>query len=257
MIKLIAASEVECRLDSPDILVLDPRRPMRYLQGHLKGAVNLPLRRLLGSDGYLRSIEELVDEVGSTGLDGSTIPIIYDSNDAQNGAFLAWVLELLGRPDVCLMDVSFEGWLGEKREVFYRPVTPRPAAFTVGAFQAVRATLHDIQENRDAKLLDVRSQDEYNGDAEIDDRPGRIPGATNLVWRELLGPGNRLLNLDNNLSQELKNRGIDSDDEVITYCRAGPRAAVAYVALQQLGYNVRLYDGSYNQWSSSNMPIEI
>ena len=257
MVKLVATSWVEGRLDSPDVLVLDPRRPMKHLQGHLKGAVNLPLSRILSSDGHLRPAEELAGELGSLGLDEGTTPIIYDSYDGQSGAFLAWVLEFLGRTDVCLMEVFFEGWLVEKREVFYRPVTPIVATFTPRVSPGVRATLEDIQDQGGVKLLDVRSEDEYRGEAEIDDRPGHIPGATNLVWRELLGKDNRLLDFDESLTQRLRDLGIDRDDEVITYCRTGPRAAVAYLALQQLGYKVRLYDGSYAQWSAANMPVEV
>jgi 3-mercaptopyruvate sulfurtransferase SseA len=31
---------------------------------------------------------------------------------------------------------------------------------------------------------------------------------------------------------------------------------VAYLALQQLGYPVRLYDGSYAEWAGAGLPVE-
>lgn len=48
--------------------------------------------------------------------------------------------------------------------------------------------------------------------------------------------------------------GIGRGDGVIAYCRSGPRAAVGYLALQQLGRRIRLYDGSYAEWARQGLP---
>jgi 3-mercaptopyruvate sulfurtransferase SseA len=42
----------------------------------------------------------------------------------------------------------------------------------------------------------------------------------------------------------------------VAYCRIGPRAALGYLALSQLGIGVRLYDGSFAQWSRTALPVE-
>jgi 3-mercaptopyruvate sulfurtransferase SseA len=54
MATLVTAPWVEQHIDDPHILLLDPRRPMRYLQGHLKHAVNLPVYKAFDADGKLR-----------------------------------------------------------------------------------------------------------------------------------------------------------------------------------------------------------
>ena len=109
MIRLVNPSWVEARLGSPDVLVLDPRGRMKYLQGHIQGAINLPIARLRDADGRLLSPDELAARLGAAGLDRSIIPVIYDSYDGQRGAVMAWVLEYLSRSDVHLMDTFFEG----------------------------------------------------------------------------------------------------------------------------------------------------
>jgi len=35
------------------------------------------------------------------------------------------------------------------------------------------------------------------------------------------------------------------------------RAALGYVALQQAGYKIRLYDRSYAEWARSGLPVEV
>ena len=46
------------------------------------------------------------------------------------------------------------------------------------------------------------------------------------------------------------NRGIDSEDEIITYCQGGGRAAHELFMLYLMGYdNVSLYLGSMEDWS--------
>ena len=34
-------------------------------------------------------------------------------------------------------------------------------------------------------------------------------------------------------------------------------ASLAYLSMQQAGYNVLLYDGSYAEWMDSGFPVEI
>ena len=256
MVTLVGPGWVADRLDSSDILVLDPRGRMRYLGGHLQGSINLPVTRLLGDDGRLLEVETLAELLGAAGLGDATVPVLYDSYDGQRGAFMAWVLEYLGMSDVRLMDTFFEGWAVQGREVFYRPVQPEPRCFTARPVPEVRATLRQVQQPDGATLLDVRSVEEFSGQTEVDTRPGHIPGANNLTWQQFLGDDHRFLDSDEDIGCRLSSLGISPTEPVITYCRVGMRAAVSYVALQRLGFDVRLYDGSYSEWQSSGLPVE-
>ena len=122
MAKLVAPAWVAERIGTREITLVDPRRPMKYLLGHLPGAINIPTYKTFGDDGTLLAPEALADLIGGAGLGDATTPVLYDSPEGQNAAMLAWILEYLGRIDVHVMDVFFEQWKAEGREVRYMPV---------------------------------------------------------------------------------------------------------------------------------------
>lgn len=256
MATLVSASWAQEHIETPGFLLLDPRRPMKYMLGHLKGAVNLPLYKAFDSEARLLSPAALASWIGKAGLGDDVVPVIYDSYDGQNGAMLTWVLEYLGRTDVHMMDLFFEGWRGEGREVFYRPVAPTPRHFTTKTKSRLRATRGLVSKGGGGKLVDFRSPEEYTGQLDAGGLGGHIPGAVNLVWKDLVGSDDNYLASKESLERLVARLGLSPGDEVVAYCNTGPRASVGYLALSQLGYKVRLYDGSFKDWTSHGLPIE-
>ena len=257
MTTFVSTDWVAEHLNSPDVLLLDPRRPMKYLQGHLKNAVNLPVFRAFDGDGKLLSPDELARWIGAAGLDEKKIPALYDSPEGQNGAMLAWILEYLGRTEVHLLDVFYERWVAEKREIFYKPVETVATTFASRVNPQIRVTLDDLRSGAKGKLIDFRSKEEFTGERDMDGKPGHLPGAVNLVWRDLIGPSKAVLAPREKIEQLLTAAGITRDDQIVAYCRSGPRASLGYLALQHYGYAVRLYDGSYAEWARSGLPVEV
>ena len=50
--------------------------------------------------------------------------------------------------------------------------------------------------------------------------------------------------------------GVKSNDTVVVYCGTGLWASLPYLAARHLGYEVRLYDGSFQEWSATeNLPV--
>ena len=271
MTTFVSTEWVSERVATPGSLIIDTRSAMRYLMGHLRGAVSLPLRKLTGPTGRLLDPDALAAAFGSVGLGDHETPILYDGTDGRNAAMMAWCLEYLGRNDVHVMEVVFDNWKAEGREVLYRPVPTEARQFTPNVNQSVRAGLSDVSATLPVipekagitpgsggglKLLDVRSKEEYNGESEADEKPGHIPGAVNVVWQELVGADGQLQCPPDVARQALQAANIGPDDEIVTYCKVGARAAVGYQALKRLGYNVRLYDASYAEWEQSGLPVE-
>ena len=48
---------------------------------------------------------------------------------------------------------------------------------------------------------------------------------------------------------------LDGDSPIVTYCKVGARAAVGYQVLKRLGFDVRLFDGSYAEWEKNGLPV--
>jgi|GEM_PF-350672 len=257
--RLVSAEWVEQRLASPEFLVLDPRSVVRYMAGHPKNAVNFPVARQRDANGRLLSPEELARRLGSVGLDAKHTPVLYDNADGRNAAFLAWILVYLGCDDVCIMETFWEQWLADRREIFYRPVQPTPRNFFARLRAEVRATITDVQKHvqksATAKLLDLRTTEEFSGKPEFGPRPGRIPGAAHLGC-EQIGANGKILRPPCELEAILASRGLKGSTPAIMYCQTGVRAALGFLALDQLGRSASLYDGSYSEWSAAGLPVE-
>ncbi len=256
MIRLASAQAVAERIGKSDFVIIDPRRPMKYLSGHLSGAVNLPVYRACGVNGSLLDPAAIAEWLGAGGVGEGVTPVLYDSPQGQNAAMLAWIMEYLGVPEVFLLDVFFERWKSEGREIVYRPVEPVKRRFTPRLNQRLRATLDEVRANTTDRLVDFRSREEFTGERDLDGSPGHIADSVNLVWRDLNGPEDRLLGSREQLEGHIAAAGIGHGQKVVAYCRSGPRAALGYLALTQAGYNARLFDGSFAEWARAGMPVE-
>lgn len=255
LFRIVSADCVEKHLESPDFLVLDPRSAVRYMAGHPKNAVNLSVAKLRDSQGNLLPNEELARRIGKAGLDAKRAPVIYDNADGRNAAFLAWILTYLGRDGVHVMESFWEQWVADGREAFYRPVRPEPREFVANPRAELRTSLQEMQNAAGAKRIDLRGADEFSGKTDVDERPGHIPGAANLPCGEV-GSAGRLLKPDVELRELFASRGISGNGRAIAYCRTGVRAALGFLALAHLGFNVSLYDGSYAEWARNGLPVE-
>lgn len=257
MVNFVSADWVADRIGQPEYLIIDPRSAMRYLMGHLRGAVNVPLKKLQGPNGRLYQPDQLAAAFGEAGLGDGVTPVLYDHQDGINASLAAWVLEYLGLGDVYIMDILYDAWKEQGREVLYRPVSTEPKSLSPRLNPSVRATISDLVEPGETKLLDTRSPEEFRGETEIDHRPGHIPGAVNLPHSEMAGADGRLLIEPEVLHRRLAAAGITPSDPVVAYCRTGVRASLAYLSMRHAGYKVRLYDGSYAEWMDSGHTVEI
>ena len=57
--------------------------------------------------------------------------------------------------------------------------------------------------------------------------------------------------------QNYFNPVASKDKELVVYCFIGQTASVVYMAGRMLGYNMKLYDGSMQEWSRiDSLPME-
>ena len=92
--------------------------------------------------------------------------------------------------------------------------------------------------------------EEYAG-KEVDGLPraGHIPSAINIPWNRFLHHDATLKEPDT-IREMFADHGLQEDNEVITYCLGGVRAAWVYFVLRLVGYeNVKSYPGSWWEWS--------
>lgn len=102
-------------------------------------------------------------------------------------------------------------------------------------------------DNSDIVLLDVRTEKEFS--------EGHIPNAVMVDWYSALNENGDLKSVGE-LESLFSN--VDKNKEIIVYCRSGRRAGLAAeVMAKELGFeNIKIYQGSMNDWNSKNLTIE-
>jgi thiosulfate/3-mercaptopyruvate sulfurtransferase len=133
-----------------------------------------------------------------------------------------------------------------------------PAGWTVE--RALLATVGDVLERDPAAtvLLDVRRHSEHDGSFvhPCCARPGRIPGSNFLFWEDLLE--NSRYRPAHDIAARAIAAGISPDQEIITYCHRGARAATALYGLRRAGFpRGRIFVGSWHEWAErTDLPAE-
>jgi thiosulfate/3-mercaptopyruvate sulfurtransferase len=121
------------------------------------------------------------------------------------------------------------------------------------------AWVHERLDDADVVIIDARPPAEYSGATPGDGitRPGHIPGARNLFWQTLVqSPDEPRLKDEAELRRLFEEAGVRDGVTIVAYCRTGGQSAFLYTVARHLGYDVRLYDGSFVDWSRTDYPVE-
>lgn len=119
--------------------------------------------------------------------------------------------------------------------------------------------VHERLDDPDVAILDARPPDQFSGETPGDgiDRPGHIPGARNVFWQDLVrSEQDPRLKEEAELRRIFEEAGVDPDDTIVAYCRTGGQGSFLYTVARHLGYDVRLYDGSFVDWSRTDYEVE-
>lgn len=235
--------------------VLDARDAAAFAQGHLPGAQMYAWQAFTG-DGAARGrlkpdVRAVAQALAALGVDAGRPALIYGGSVTGWGeeGHAAWLLALLGHPDVAMLDGGFAAWRAAGRPVVTSHTRAKPGSFEARARADFRAERDDIARAR--QVVDVRTAAEFRGATPHGEaRGGHIVNAKHLDWRALLDDGGRVVPAPK-LMRQLADAGIDPNQEIITYCSCGVRSALAAVILSARGVpKVRNYDGSLAEWAA-------
>jgi len=278
----VSSSWLRERLREPGLRVVDCRFRLGepgagedlWREEHIPGAAFLDVDRDLaappGEGGRHPLPEAAAFEAAArrAGIGAGTLVVAYDEAAEGGAARLWWLLRHFGHDDVVVLDGGLRGWREQGGPLSSASEAPEPGDFRaapprddttsteelgLGAFPG-----HFARESAQppVMLLDARAPERFRGEVEpIDPVAGRIPGARNLPFAEL-APGGRFLP-----PAELRTRfqaaGTGSGREAAAYCGSGITACVLVLAAEVAGLGpVRLYPGSWSEWSGRGLPVE-
>ena len=262
---LITVSDLQKKLGSPNLCIIDTRPAEDFAKGHLPGASHFDLFGLSlvdTSDAPLRAFMYMIHHVLELrGVNETKEVVFYEGNSGMRAARGVWFLEYYGHANVKMLDGGMQAWLAAGAPVTIEGTAPKAAAFKTAERREVLATADDVLgalDQKDTIILDTRSEGEHFGTMVRAARGGAIPHSIHIEWTDNLdGTGKFKSNTE--LKAMYDRAGVTPDKEVYSYCQGGYRAAHSYVALRLLGFaRVRNYIGSWKEWGDrTDLPLEI
>jgi thiosulfate/3-mercaptopyruvate sulfurtransferase len=230
------------------VRVVDVRKEDEYKKEHIKTAISIPLATVLEND----SSERIVQLLEQSGISDNMPVVVYDDTFGALAARVAWTFQYVGHLYTSLLELTFAKWKSYGFETEKKVNVFPPAKHSLKENKEIYATYDEVEKAKSEqnKIL-VDSRERLNFLSE------HIPGATNLPYT-MLGTGDSILRKPQEIKRFMENRGISTDDEVITYCGSvGTLSGLAYYALRMGGVKkIRLYSKSFKEWKKLGKPIE-
>lgn len=258
---LVSTQWLAEHLKDPNVVLLHVTDNLGdYKRGHIPGARYLASKKFTTDNGpigvELPSVDELQKTFSELGIGDNTRVVIYATNWFPYAARAYFTLDYLGHGDkAALLDGGVEQWLAEDRPVSGETPKFSPATFTPHVHENLRALLDEVKNDVDAKpgeepeqIVDARPARRYTA--------GHLGGASNVYWQDtLVSEDNPVFQSPEKLRAIYASRGIVPGKKIVTYCEVGLQASHGYFLAKYLGYDAAMYDGSYQEWSSKDMPV--
>jgi len=267
---LVSAQWLAQHARDPNLVLLHVGPPAGYDSAHIAGA------RLLGfadiaapRDSTRPALElptpaQLDSMLELKGISDDSRIVIYQSDEwftPASRAYLTLYWAGLGAR-TSILDGGIAAWRRNGGAVTRDvpaarrgSLTIRPRSDVVVTADYVAARLTDPR----TAIVDARNERFYLGNYPSrpeEPRPGHLPGAFNIPFPSIVGDSGLVLSRDA-LRNLFAAAHAEPGDQIIAYCHIGQQATLVWFGAKLAGYDVRLYDGSFTQWSGLlQYPVE-
>ncbi|HEU5120082.1 MAG TPA: rhodanese-like domain-containing protein [Candidatus Nitrosocosmicus sp.] len=228
------------------VRIVDVRKKEEYIKGHIKTAVSLPLAELLSND----DPESIIKILNNLGISDDTPVVIYDDTFGALASRVAWSFKFVGHSNVALLEVTYDNWKKLGLEIERKSNRYLKTSHSMNIDYSIFADAEYIENaQNDKNKIIIDSRERLNFLTE------HIPNSKNIPYTMLRSETSILRN-PSELKRFMENRGIDSNNEIITYCGSvGTLSGLTFFALKTAGIsNVKLYPKSFKEWKSLGKP---
>jgi thiosulfate/3-mercaptopyruvate sulfurtransferase len=266
---LVSTAWLAEHADDADVVLLHVGSRAQYDSGHVAGARFVALADVSepqvegGLTLQMASVPHLTAWANGLGIGDRTRVVVIPHDDAlQSATRVFLVMAYLGAFErTSLLNGSMKAWKAEGRPITTEPPRAPDAArstFTPEPRPEIIASLADVEaiakDSGATHLIDARLPRYYNGDGGGYPRPGHIPTAVNIPLSTVSSNG--FVKPASELKSLFDAAGVTGAKPIVTYCHIGQQATVLWFVATLLGYDARMFDGSFQQWSgTTRLPV--
>jgi thiosulfate/3-mercaptopyruvate sulfurtransferase len=264
---LVTTDWLSEHLSDPSLVLLQIGEKNEYAKAHIPGAQFLEYDSISTPHGQglmleLPPVEQLVSVFENLGVSNRSHVVLFFGNDRVTPTTrVYWTLDYLGLGDrTSILDGGLPAWRSAGRPIAKdqkRPpkgsITPAPRKEIVA--DAAWVSSHLSQPG--ITILDARTPEFYTGkESDGNPRDGHIPGAENLSYLSVVNEDTNKFKNPDQLKALFSAAGLKPGNLMVSYCHIGQRATILYFTAKMLGFDAKMYDGSWEDWSHrKDLPI--
>jgi thiosulfate/3-mercaptopyruvate sulfurtransferase len=188
--------------------------------------------------------------MGALGVGDDSRVVLYDRMGSAWAARVWWMLRWVGFDRAAVLDGGLGAWTAEGRPMSTEPASRPAKQLTVSLRPGVIADRDEVLaaiNDSGVWLIDAMPESHYRGEMSLYDRPGHIPGASNIPAMALLDESGHYRPHDELAAMH----DADRSARVITYCGGGISASSNAFIMTRLGFtDVAVYIASLQEWAA-------
>lgn len=265
---LVTPAWLAAHLNDPDLVLLHVGEAEEYAAAHIPGARLVDMEDV--STGHsdtglmLQTLppDVLRERLQALGIsDGSRIVVYYGDDWVSPSTRIIFALDHAGLgARTSLLDGGMQAWRQAGNAVTDRVPPARRGRLSALRTQDRVVDAAWLQRNLRTPgiaVVDGRAAVFYDGvQATHNARNGHIPGARSIPFTSITDDRLRVRSAAE-LAALFRDAGIRPGDTIVGYCHIGQQATAVLFAARTLGYDVKLYDGSFEEWGRrAELPVE-
>jgi len=278
---LVTSDWLATQLKNPKLVLFHIGEKSEYDAGHIPGARFLELREISSPptrDTNALALEmlpadQLRERLEQLGISDDSRIVVYFGNDwLSPSTRVLLTLQYAGLgAHASLLDGGMPEWKKGNRPITTEvPPAPKPGKLTPRPTQQIVVDADFVKSHIRTPgyaIVDARNTMFYDGPIQEATAtssmghpmpkivPAHVPGAINIVFETVFDDTGHLLP-EPRLRELFTQAGVKPNDTVIAYCHVGQQATALLYGAEALGYDVKLYDGSFQDWKKRGLPVE-